>query len=93
MVMGLAACGSNGAVPTASDDTQTATEAPAAEAPADTATETTEAAADVVPGIDGYEPFADQVTLRVAVYDRGDNGNGCSDVENNYWTTLMQSLA
>ena len=90
MVMGLAACGNNGPVPTASDDTQTATEAPAAEAPAAEATEATEAAADVVPGIDGYEPFADQVTLRVAVYDRGDNGNGCSDVENNYWTNWVQ---
>ena len=88
MVMGLAACGNNGPVPTASDDTQPAqAEAPAAEAPA---AETTEAAADVVPGVDGFEPFADQVTLRVAVYDRGDNGNGCSDVENNYWTNWVQ---
>ena len=57
-----------------------------------TATETTEAAAssDVTPGVNGFEPFADQVTLRVAVYDRGDAGNGCSDVENNYWTKWVQ---
>ena len=48
MVMGLAACGNNEPVPTATDDTQTATEAPATEAPA---AEATEAAADVVPGV------------------------------------------
>ena len=88
MVMGLAACGNNGPVPTASDDSQPAqTEAPAADAPA---ADTAEAPADVVPGVDGFEPFADQVTLRVAVYDRGDAGNGCSDVENNYWTNWVQ---
>ncbi|RKM61426.1 extracellular solute-binding protein [Butyrivibrio sp. CB08] len=85
MVMGLAACGNNGPVPTANDsaDTTEATEAPAAEAPAAEAT-------DAVAGIDGWEPFGDQVTLRVAVYDRGDAGNGCSDVENNYWTNWVQ---
>ena len=71
MVMGLAACGNNGPVPTATEsgDTSAATETPAAtEAPAAEAT-------DTVAGIDGWEPFADQVTLRVAVYDRGDAGN------------------
>ena len=86
MVMGLAACGNNGPVPTATEsgDTSAATETPAAtEAPAAEAT-------DTVAGIDGWEPFADQVTLRVAVYDRGDAGNGCSDVENNYWTNWVQ---
>ncbi len=94
MVMGLAACGNNGPVPTAGTDApeesapaQT-TETAAAEAPADTAAEAP--AADTVAGIDGFEPFADQVTLRIAVYDRGDNGNGASDVENNYWTNWVQ---
>lgn len=41
-------------------------------------------------GIDGWEPFADRVTLKIPVYDRGDAGNGCSDVVNNYWTQWVQ---
>ena len=41
-------------------------------------------------GIDGWEPFADRVTLKIPVYDRGDSGNGCSDVVNNYWTKWVQ---
>ena len=65
----------------AAQTTETTTEAPAAE----TATES-----DVVAGIDGWTPFDNEVTLRVAVYDRGDAGNGCSDVENNYWTKWVQ---
>lgn len=41
-------------------------------------------------GIDSWEPFADRVTLKIPVYDRGDAGNGCSDVVNNYWTNWVQ---
>lgn len=41
-------------------------------------------------GIDGWEPFAENVTIQIPVYDRGDSGNGCSDVENNYWTKWVQ---
>ena len=41
-------------------------------------------------GIDGWEPFAEKVTLEIPVYDRGSSGNGCSDVENNYWTQWVQ---
>lgn len=41
-------------------------------------------------GIDGWEPFADRVTLKIPVYDRGDSGNGCSDVVDNYWTKWVQ---
>ena len=41
-------------------------------------------------GIDGWEPFAERVTLKIPVYDRGDAGNGCSDVVNNYWTNWVQ---
>ena len=43
-----------------------------------------------VAGIDGWEAFADNVTLQIPVYDRGSSGNGCSDVENNYWTNWVQ---
>lgn len=37
-------------------------------------------------GIEGYEAFADKVTLRIPVYDRG----GEVDVEKNYWTDWVQ---
>ena len=37
-----------------------------------------------------FEAFKNRVTLKVPVYDRGDAGNGCSDVENNYWTKWIQ---
>lgn len=61
---------------------------------ADSAEESTEAAeestADAAAGMDGWEPFADQVTLQIPVYDRGSSGNGCSDVVNNYWTKWVQ---
>ena len=89
MVMGLTACGSNGGVPTVTNDSQQSAETTTETAAETPATETTEAESGVA-GIDGWEPFADQVTLRVAVYDRGDAGNGCSDVENNYWTKWVQ---
>jgi len=49
-----------------------------------------EATTTAVAGIDGFEPFANKVTLRIPVYDRGDAGNGASDVENNYWTNWVQ---
>ena len=39
-------------------------------------------ASTAVAGIDGWEAFADNVTLQIPVYDRGSSGNGCSDVEN-----------
>lgn len=61
---------------------------------ADSAEESTEAAeestADAAAGMDGWEAFADQVTLQIPVYDRGSSGNGCSDVVNNYWTKWVQ---
>ena len=66
----------------------------AADTAADTsASETTEAAdtADAgVAGMEGWTAFDDTVTLQIPVYDRGDNGNGCSDVVNNYWTNWVQ---
>ncbi len=45
---------------------------------------------DTVAGIDGWEPFAEKVTLQIPVYDRGSSTNGCSDVVNNYWTKWVQ---
>ncbi len=94
MVMGVMACGNNdagsGDATSAPAAETPAAETPAAETPAAETAEAPAAEADAVPGIDGWTPFENQVTLRVAVYDRGDNGNGCSDVENNYWTNWVQ---
>jgi putative aldouronate transport system substrate-binding protein len=92
MVMGtLAGCSSSTTETTTTDTAETATETATTEAAAE-ATEATEAAAetDAVAGMEGWEPFADTVTIQIPVYDRGDAGNGCSDVENNYWTNWVQ---
>ncbi len=45
---------------------------------------------DITPGMDGWKPFEEKVKLRIAVYDRGDNGNGCRNVTDNYWTRWVQ---
>ncbi len=39
-------------------------------------------------GIDGWEPFAENVTLRIPVYDRG--AEGVPNVSDNYWTHWVQ---
>ncbi len=86
MAMGtLAGCGSKEtAAPADSSATQTesATTTDAA------AAETTAAAADEVAGMEGWEPFAENVTLKIPVYDRG--AEGVPDVSNNYWTKWIQ---
>ena len=95
MVMGaLTGCGGN---------SDSSTSAPAdnnTAAPADTSAsnstdtaapaDTTAPAENTAAGIDGFVPFDNQVTLQIPVYDRGDAGNGCSDVVNNYWTNWVQ---
>lgn len=51
----------------------------------------TEAATEVVESDqveNNWEPFAENVTLRVPVYDRG--VEGVPDVTNNYWTQWIQ---
>lgn len=58
----------------------------------ETSTETsTSTDTEAVAGMDGWTAFADTVTLKIPVYDRGSSGNGCSDVENNYWTEWVQT--
>ncbi|MBE5835357.1 MAG: extracellular solute-binding protein [Butyrivibrio sp.] len=91
MVMGTLAGCSSTTETTTTDTAETATETATTEAAAE-ATEATEAVAetDAVAGMEGWEPFADTVTIQIPVYDRGDAGNGCSDVENNYWTNWVQ---
>ena len=95
----LTGCG--GSEEAANTTTDTKTETPAADTKADAPAADTKAeeapkaeaeaeAAPAVAGIEGWEPFAENVTLQIPVYDRGDSGNGCSDVENNYWTNWVQ---
>ncbi len=87
MAMGtLAGCGgSSDSEGSAAEETTESTES--AEESTEAAEEST---ADAAAGMDGWEPFADQVTLQIPVYDRGSSGNGCSDVVNNYWTKWVQ---
>lgn len=90
MAMGtLTACGGNNAATTGSSAAGSST--------ASTSTTSSEAAPSsttgdtaTVAGMEGWTPFAEKVTLQIPVYDRGDAGNGCSDVENNYWTEWVQ---
>ncbi len=93
MAMGtLTACGGS-EEPAASSDAAPAQSSEAAPAQSDAAPAQSEAAPEAAPsvaGIEGWQPFAEQVTLQIPVYDRGDSGNGCSDVENNYWTNWVQ---
>lgn len=88
MAMGtLTACGSGDDTPAAASSSaagSTESSAAGSETPASSE------AANTVAGIEGWEPFAENVTLQIPVYDRGDAGNGCSDVENNYWTQWVQ---
>lgn len=88
MTLGLAACGN-----------EAATSAPAASEPAanteaaadnsEAAADTSEAApAEAVAGIEGWTAFAENVTLRVPVYDRG--VEGVPTVNDNYWTKWIQ---
>ena len=91
MVMGTLAGCSDASTETTTDTAETQTTEAAAEATEATA-EATEATAEVEAGegIDAWEPFAETVNLKIPVYDRGDAGNGASDVENNYWTNWVQ---
>ena len=58
----------------------------------ETSTETsTSTDTEAVAGMDGWTAFENTVTLKIPVYDRGSSGNGCSDVENNYWTEWVQT--
>lgn len=90
----LTGCG--GSEEAASTTTDTKTEAAATETKTEAAaTETkTEAAATeaeaapAVAGIDGWEAFAENVTLKIPVYDRG--AEGVPNVSDNYWTQWVQ---
>ena len=71
-----------GALPVMAEETSTE------EASTETATEAGSEAAESDQVENNWEPFAENVTLRVPVYDRG--VEGVPDVTNNYWTQWIQ---
>ncbi len=91
MAMGtLTGCGSNDAssdntTPASSSETQKSSEVASSDA---ASTESSSAAAEVVAGIDGWEAFAENVTLKIPVYDRG--AEGVPAIGENYWETWIQ---
>mgnify|MGYP000271857908 CR=1 FL=1 len=90
----LAGCGSSTTTESSApaETTAESTAEAAAESTAETTAATeaasTEAAAAEGGGMDSWEPFAENVTLQVPVYDRG--VEGVPDVTNNYWTQWIQ---
>lgn len=89
----LAGCGSGGGSTESASSTETSAEnstGTTAEAESTAAAETASADADAAEGggMDSWEPFAENVTLQVPVYDRG--LDGVPDVSNNYWTQWIQ---
>ena len=85
----LAGCGSSETTTESAAPAETTAESTAETADA-AATEaaSTEAAAAEGGGMDTWEPFAENVTLQVPVYDRG--VEGVPDVTSNYWTQWIQ---
>ena len=93
----LAGCGGGNAEETTAEtpaapaetNTETKEEAPA-EAPAETpAEDTAEAPADNgAAGMESWEAFADNVTIKIPVYDRG--VEGVPAIGENYWETWVQ---
>ena len=95
----LAGCGGGNAEETTAEtpaapaetNTDTKEEAPAetpAEAPAETpAADTAEAPAGAA-GMESWEAFADNVTIKIPVYDRG--VEGVPAIGENYWETWIQ---
>lgn len=90
MVLGsMAGCSKkSNDVDTTTDNTPTPTTATTDNSGGTTDNGNTDNSGDVVAGIDGYTAFADNVTLKVPVYDRG--VEGVPSVSSNYWTQWIQ---
>ncbi|MDE5597457.1 MAG: extracellular solute-binding protein, partial [Lachnospiraceae bacterium] len=94
MTLSLVACGNSDSgsentntADTSSTDTNT-TDTSSSDASNSSDTSTDVADTSSAAGIDGYTAFADNVTLRVPVYDRG--VEGVPTVDDNYWTGWIQ---
>lgn len=83
MVLGLVGCGSSAATETAETPAAETTEA------AESTEAATEAEASGEAGMASWEPFAENVTITVPVYDRSKEGYPA--VDDNYWTQWVQS--
>lgn len=79
----MTGCGNN-SEPAAASDTPASSTAAATSA----AAESTSAAAEAVAGIEGWEPFAENVSIDIPVYDRGQEG--VPAIGENYWETWIQ---
>ncbi len=95
MLMGLlSGCGNSGSDSSdssSSSDSQTTTDNSTSNTAADNSSASTDTATEPAAGgagMDSWEPFADNVTLKVAVYDRG--VEGVPTVDDNYWTKWIQ---
>ena len=89
----LTGCGNSGTTTESEPLAETTAENTAgtvseAESIAATDTASAESAVAEGGGMDSWEPFAENVTLQVPVYDRG--LDGVPDVSNNYWTQWIQ---
>ena len=89
----LTGCGNSGTTTESEPLAETTAENTAgtvseAESTAATDTASAESAVAEGGGMDSWEPFAENVTLQVPVYDRG--LDGVPDVSNNYWTQWIQ---
>ena len=92
MVIGaLTGCNSN----TANNNTETTSKAPETttqgsktEETSKAPEETSKSDSSTVAGVDGWEPFAENVTIKIPVYDRGKEG--VPPVTDNYWTKWIQ---
>ena len=89
----LTGCGNSGTTTESEPLAETTAENTAgtvseAESTAATDTASAESAVAEGGGMDSWEPFAENVTLQVPVYDRG--LDGVPDVSNNYWTQWIR---
>ncbi len=86
----LSACGSSDTTTTASSTAASTESSAAASTESSAAASSEETATDAVAGIEGYEAFADTVTLTIPVYDRGKEGVPAIGTGDNYWEGWLQ---
>lgn len=89
MVMGMmAGCGSNGSDTDSNNDNNTQQDDASDNADQADNTDNSGDSSSAAAGIDGWEPFAENVTLKIPVYDRG--AEGVPAIGENYWEKWIQ---